>query len=286
MTKKTNLFSIGASVSPFLLLIYIIGFTSTLFFFNVASIANIPSAIGASIFFLFAFLAPIAIPKAFGLIEISDLEGKDFKKSAFFMTGAFLIMGLFHYVSQINNNFAIFTLQQNTFLASATATAPAFLQWFLVGITAPLAEELLFAVLAITIMALVAGVADNYISRDKSKVVGFWVSTVLTSLLFASFHIGSITIIGFFIAAVIFRALMIFVLFADDTFGGSLKKLFSPVGISTVSGFHIGNNIFSLGFGNSISILSSSGIVGAGVFIVAGLIIFGALLYVVDLVRG
>lgn len=189
---------------------------------------------------LFAsFIFPNFIPKL-----VSE-EGSLFDGAKEFSLG-FIV---FFMISLLSANFSIFKFAildvTNGLFAQTAATLGGFWGYYLVVIGAPIAEEFLFFIALPGILyAFLLG-----LSRIKGfeLLENFFLQTILVVLIvspiFAAFHIGQDGLVTFFIAAMIFRGIILFI-------GMDVRQDFIPLisaGALFAIGGHTANNIQATG---------------------------------------
>lgn len=168
------------------------------------------------------------------------------------LTGAYsFILGivLWTLISASSALSSITITVQSSIFGSAAAAMPLFEEKFLLTIAAPLAEETAFTLgLPLVLFALFYTILKQFdINPENSKALQFVLLVIIvavSSITFAYFHVANISVIGFIIAAIIFRSIMITTTWAD--------ALFDAIPLATITfgfalGAHIANNVMATG---------------------------------------
>lgn len=143
--------------------------------------------------------------------------------------------------------------------ASATSGLDSFYSVFVTTVAAPVAEEFYFLaggfVVANALMLALAGSVPGlaFLGNKQLRAVSI---SVLTALIFATYHTNNATLVGFFLAAVIFRAVLLLIATADA--GWNVVPWLDATFLFTV-GVHMANNInATLGFGAWVALMASN----------------------------
>lgn len=165
----------------------------------------------------------------------------------------FLIQSLIIYFSGKGGDLSFVTLQKNRLFSLFSTQVPLVADFFINVIMVPIIEELffLFAIPQIIFMTL------NRLSKKWSfmcnKIFQLFVAILVSSILFALFHVGKQEVM-FIISAIVIRTIII-ILFWGDLFLNFIW--FAEILASGMVGIHIGNNWGIYGFINGILILST-----------------------------
>jgi len=155
---------------------------------------------------------------------------------------------------RISSYFSALIFPPQATLASLQAQIPPFWGFFTTVIWAPIIEELFFGI------ALPLLIFDMFGKMSKEfKILGnvflqFVVVLIIASFGFAAFH-TSATQVGFFIAAMLFRAIQVLAVFGDRKFDIVPRYV---VPYSFLVGTHMANNLSSYGVVSSYNILMTN----------------------------
>lgn len=236
----------------------------------------------ATNFLLFLFIIPFVyvIMVSVGLVniglrDVSKSRNKNFDSAIAFFVGFFswaLVVG-------ITNSFSFLSILQlplsNVSLA-VTGIIPEFWNYFIVTIVAPIAEETIFlSAIPLFIFALLLAVFKEFGLKAKGlfAVLQIVLVVLITAPLFAYFHVGSQALFGFVLSAVVFRSILIVLVWSDIKFN---TLSFFDATLMFGIGVHIANNIVSLGgFEKWFGVFFGGLLSGEPVVVIVSLMVFG-----------
>ena len=155
---------------------------------------------------------------------------------------------------------SILSLSANNMYASIAGELPQMLEFLTNSFIIPIAEELFWMVTipyaVISMLNLISRGSIMGLSLEffENKWFQIIVVAIISASTFAAFHVGKL-FIGFIIAAIIFRAIQIILLFGDEAFD---IIPFLKVTIAFNIGAHIGNNFVNFGILKGWAILTSN----------------------------
>lgn len=153
--------------------------------------------------------------------------------------------------------FSTFELPKQSLFAGIVAQLPLFGERFVNGILIPFVEE------GFWLIALIITLVWIFKSLSKVDGLSFFENPILQSILiviissgsFALFHVGNTGLIAFIISALIFRTLLIALVWGDLAFD---YFKFATILPSVALGIHVGNNLSSDGIMNFLIIMSET----------------------------
>ena len=201
--------------------------------------------------FGFLFLFGLAVSRTY-FTKISTTES--FYTSTKSFTAGFFIWFVLVNLRHISSFFDVFRFPTQATLATIQEQIPPFWGFVNTVFMAPIVEELFWGIaIPIALFNIMDSLSDT-ITLFKNMIVQFVVVLAVAGYTFAVFH-TSTTQIGFFIAAVIFRSVMVFLLHADRKFDIIPGFI---VTFAFIIGAHMANNLAVYGLTNAYSILISS----------------------------
>ena len=146
------------------------------------------------------------------------------------------------------------SIPKNYLLATISSELPVFTEMIINNFIVPVSEELFWMVgIPFAILSVMKQLGKKY-EFCNNEYLQMGIMIIIAGSTFAYFHIGK-TFTAFIISAIIFRTIMIVMVYGDYKFD-MLK------GINLVSGFavgsHIANNILDTGFQKTWTILSTN----------------------------
>jgi len=157
-------------------------------------------------------------------------------------------LGFLGWIAISTADFTVLSVGENRYYSTLAGQIPNFQDTVFTGVVIPIAEELLWTV-AIPIFVFSILGSDQF---DFSEFTQYAALILISTTTFALFHVENIEIIGFLIAAGMFRLLMIATSVADT------RDNFLPWVEATPAfaiGAHMANNLSSQGIGNVLDIL-------------------------------
>ncbi len=216
--------------------------------------------IAVSLIFGFLFLSGFVLSK-----DSLDTSTETFTKSA-----QGWLIGIISWILVMNLNvlsslFNIFTFPTQSTLATITEQISPFWNFINTVLMAPIVEELFWGIglpLGLFAMLNAMGVEFKFL---KNIYLQFIIVIGIGAFTFASFH-TSATLVGFYIAAMFFRAIQTVLVYGDQQF--DIIKGYS-VPYSFLVGTHMANNVSSFGLMRAYTVLISEpfGLIILGIFI-------------------
>jgi len=166
--------------------------------------------------------------------------------------------GIWAFINGFFGTQSILSVSQNHLFATISGDLPQFIDVLMNGIIVPISEEFfwMFAIPYSVISVLnIIGKKYEFFSRGYVQIL---ITAIISSATFASFHVGKSALIYFLISAVIFRTLMIGLVFGEAKY--DFIKKFSLVASFSV-GAHIANNLIQGGFWNAMIILQQNTVI-------------------------
>ncbi|NOR84693.1 hypothetical protein GQ473_01105 [archaeon] len=204
----------------------------------------------------------IAVSLIFGFLLIMGLlvSSNRFKvmeetlsESAQGFTLLFLIWFALLQLKNISSYFNIFSFPTQSTLATIQESIPPFWGMINTVFMAPTNEEIFWFALAILIFGVMNKIGKE-IKIFKNLILQFIVVLVIGMVTFASFHTSQESLM-FYLSAMIFRGLMIVLLFGDKKY--DLIPKFTMT-LSGLIGAHMANNIVAYGFMNTFNMLMTN----------------------------
>jgi len=246
MTKKTILSGIGPPFYSILILLSMLGL-------GYMALLGVPTdnlgLITVALIFGFLFVVGYNISRE----SLSKTREPLTVSSQGFLLGfvAWIIVTNLYRVSDF---FSAFIFPQQATLATLQSQISPFWGFFTSVIWAPIIEEMFFG---IALPLIIFDIFDKMSKEFKplgNKVLQFAVVIIVASFGFAAFH-TSATQVGFFIAAMLFRAIQVVAVFGDRKFDVIPRYV---VPYSFLVGTHMANNLSVYGLGNAYTILTSN----------------------------
>jgi len=145
------------------------------------------------------------------------------------------------------------TFPVQTIFSTIVGQIPPFYNFMMVNIWSPVIEELAFGIaIPVAVFMLFRSMSRSFPLLGNT-VVQIVAAIFVSMTTFAYFH-TSATMAAFFVAAMMFRTIMI-VMFHGDRLFDIIPKL--SVSFAFIVGAHIANNMYVFGFGNAYSLLIS-----------------------------
>jgi len=175
-----------------------------------------------------------------------------------------------------------FSLQQNHLFATIASELPIFTEMIINNFIVPISEELFWMIgIPFALISIMNQIGKRY-EIFKNDFLQMGIIIVIAGSTFAAFHIGK-AFIAFIIAAIIFRTILIVMVYGDYKFN-FLKGINIVVGFAV--GAHIANNILDTGFKKTWLVLTTNIPVTIIILVFFGFILFSAIERVIMLVRG
>lgn len=202
---------------------------------GLAATFMVTAIFSGSFIYIFSILFPKIIPPSFIQTSNVTISAREF-------IAGFL---LFFLIGQLSESFSIFNfaiLETGTGLFAQTAgILSEFNGFYLTTVGAPIAEEFLFfiAIPGILLAFMLAFAEIKTFSFFKNIVVQVLIIILVTAPIFAFFHLGQAGLTTFFLAAMIFRAIILII-------GSDVRHDFIPIitaGWLFAIGGHMANNI-------------------------------------------
>lgn len=158
-----------------------------------------------------------------------------------------LVLGIVASLALVLGKFSIFNPTRGfSVFSSAVPYLDAFNSSFITTIAAPLAEEMIFLlVVPLAVLgfadALSKGLGVKFLANTNVKLVS---AILVSSVAFLFFHVGLTENSSFVWALLIFRALLIAIIYGDLLFDW---VPYVTLGVMAAVGFHIGNNVAATG---------------------------------------
>lgn len=248
MVELTNKeISIGSSIFWILLaLILVVGLT----FLSIWSFHN-DSIKGIVIAFIFFAMAVSGI--LFSKFEIFNM-GTWSENCISFVAG----FGIWSIFSGILGTQSILSVSKNYLFATISGELPQVIDVTMNAFIVPIAEEMfwMFAI-PYALISIMNQIGKKYDWANNS-IIQILVVAVMASLSFAMFHVGKEALTVFLISAIIFRSIMIFIVFGESKFD-YLQK-FNLVASFSV-GAHIANNLLQGGFKIAMTVIQTEPII-------------------------
>ena len=190
---------------------------------------------------------------------------------------------------------SLFSLTQNQLFATIAGQLPQYIEVLMSGFVIPVAEEIfwMFAIPYGMFSILKAASKRKLNLFGKKKSLSFlknmWLQILLViavgSTTFAFFHVGREAFIAFIIGAIIFRSIMVGVVYTEKAYDW-LKNL--EIFVSFAVGAHIVNNLLAGGgIGLAMDILKSQNtVVYITIWVLAIAIAIGAIDEIIGIVSG
>lgn len=208
--------------------------------------------LGVTVSMLFMFAIPMiyVVMATVGMtkskwIDVTTGKNKLLKESLAFLVGFSIWYGFLSLTSAFSNTQTII-LPVSIVFSSVGGIVNPFWDMFINTITAPICEELLFtSALPLFIAFLLRSVGDALDwSLLKMDLVFIGVSIAVAAPIFAFFHLGMTALTYFVISSIIFRTLMISVVWGDKRFN---FLPFVEAYLIFAIGVHMANNIHATG---------------------------------------
>lgn len=219
--------------------------------------------------------------------KVFDVETSFIKSCASYTWGFLLfvfIAGTIKVLQGGNFFFSIFSafqLPKQSLFATISGELPIFWDKYVNNFTIPVAEELFWLIaLPIGVVWILNSLAQvDKLSWLDNNIVQLIFIIIISSVSFAIFHVGSIQLMAFIISAIVFRSVLIMMVYVDmkyDIFP-ALALLFS-FGL----GAHQANNIMTDGLMNFIVVMQSNWF-GVGLLFFMAIVIVVGILETIDI---
>ena len=213
------------------------------------------------------FISMIFASILFSRLKVFDMAG--WGDNTLSMTAGF---GIFALTGTIFGNQSVISVPQNFLFSTLASELPQMIEFTMNVFLIPIAEEMFWIVGLPFALFSVLRIFGKSINFFNNKVFQIFVVSTISSLSFAFFHVGKL-FIAFIVSAIIFRTLMIVLVYAEHEF--NILK-----GVNLVAGFavgaHIANNMNSVGFTQSWLIIQSNFFPAGMIIIMIAIIFFGS----------
>jgi len=233
-------------------------------------------AIAISTIFSSLVIFSIVITK----LEVFKIDIDFFKACASWFWGFAIFIGLgvatraLQGQSILYSLFSATHLDRNRLFATISSELPFFWEKTINTITIPYAEEMFWLIgLPVGIMWLMNSLSNaKGLEFFENRIFQFFMIIIISGATFAAFHVGKV-IVGFIIAALVFRTILIIMTIGEQQF--DFIKWFVVL-YSFALGAHMGNNIADDGVMNFILIMQTNvyGWIILGIFALISIIGF------------
>lgn len=173
-------------------------------------------------------------------------------------------------------------LGQNHLFATISGELPLITEVVSNALLIPIAEEMFWAVgLSYTIIRVMNGFSKKYSFLGKPWLQ-ILVVVIISGLSFAYFHVGSASLAGFVIAAIIFRTVLLVSVYADKYYD-YIKWL--GLTLAFTLGAHFANNIAQYGYSNTIAALQTEPVVLVIVLLFFGTVFVSGLNHLISIIE-
>jgi hypothetical protein len=149
---------------------------------------------------------------------------------------------------------SILSISQNYLFASIASDLPQLIEIIMNVFIIPISEEIFWMFgIPFSLITIMTVIGEKY-SLWKNLYLQMFVVIVVASVTFAIFHVGKF-FISFIIAAMLFRTIMIVLVYGDYNF--NILKGVNLVAAFAV-GAHIANNLIDVGIGKTWLVLSTN----------------------------
>lgn len=163
---------------------------------------------------------------------------------------------------------SVLSVSSNQLFATISGELPQLVDFVVNTFLVPIAEELFWIVaLPFAIISMLNN-AGNRVSFFKNGVLQIIITVLIGATTFAFFHVGNVAFVAFIISAMIFRTLMVVLIYGEQKY--DIIK-----GVNLVAGFavgaHIANNLSNFGINKAILLLQEN-------FLPVGLIVYALMI--------
>lgn len=244
MVNKKDDIDIGGSVFWIVLILIALGGLSYLLIWSFHN--DSVKGVAVSVIFVTLILSGVVLSR----FKIFDLASWGDNSISFFL-GFFIWAG----IGGIFGSQSVLSVGQNQLFATIASELPQLIEVVMNVFIIPISEEIFWMVgIPFALIGIMNIVGKKYpVWKNPFLQIGIVVAIGATT--FAIFHIGNISFIAFIIAAMIFRTIMLVLVYGEYEWD-ILKGVNLVVGFSV--GAHIANNLFDTGFSKTWLILSTS----------------------------
>ena len=182
--------------------------------------------------------------------EIFDLG--TWKENAISFTVGF---GIWAIINGVFGTQSILSVSQNHLFATIAGELPQFIDVLMNGIVVPIAEEFFWMFAIPYAVISILNILEKKYSFFENDIVQILIVAIISSMSFALFHVGKTALTLFLISAIIFRTIMIVLVFGEKKL--DYIKKFNLVASFSV-GAHIANNLIQGGFKTAIIVLQQN----------------------------
>ena len=262
MTKKIQTFKFAP---PFYIILFSIAFIGLVYMMLLGVPANNPGLILVSIIFIVLLIMGLIVAgNRFKTMEETLSESAQGFTLMFFLWFALL------QIKNVFSIFSIFTFPVQSTLATIQESIPPFWAMINTVFMAPTNEEVYWFAIAIAIFG-----AMNMIGKEikifKNQIFQFLMVLLIGMITFAAFHTSQGSLM-FYISAMVFRGLMIVLLFGDKKYDIIPKFRMT---LAALIGAHMANNISAYGLINTVNMLMSNVFGIIIIIIFAGIFAYG-----------
>lgn len=248
MPKKINQTPSILGIPPFYLMLVVLVFMGLSYIMLLGLPTDNPGLIIFSLIFGF-----LAVTSTLLFSNALSKTEETFTTSAQGLLIGFVAWFSFLSLKNIFPVFSFFTVQSQSTLSTIQGAIPPFYEFFASVIWAPIIEEFFWAIaLPIVIFAFLGNISKEF-PIFKNAIMQFFIVLFICGLTFASFH-TSATLIGFYIAATIFRTIQIVLMYGDQKY--DIIKGYT-ITYTFLIGTHMSNNLHVYGVGKAYNILLS-----------------------------
>ena len=195
-----------------------------------------------------------------------------------FTLGFFAWLGL----GRLFGTQSILSVSENHLFAAIAADLPQLVEVILNVFIIPIAEEIFWMIgIPFALISVMNELGKKY-PLWKNLYLQMFVIIVVASVTFAIFHVGKM-FIGFMIAAIVFRTIMIVLIYGEHKFD-IIKGINLVVGFAI--GAHIANNMISTGIQKTYLVLQTNTTVFIIVLVFFGVLFLSALNTILRFVLG
>ena len=196
----------------------------------------------------------IMILSSIVLTKFKIFQQGTWAKNCFWLVIGFTFYTILLLVGQAVQQAQTFALTDTYLLSSLYAEMPVQLNTILKTIVIPLAEETLWIFAMPVIIFLILNKLGEKYPLFKNILLQLLIVMGITSITFFVFHVAKVNL-AFMLPAIAFRSLTVIFVWGDKKL--DIFKTLDVVPAFAI-GCHIGNNMFTEGFGKVLAVLSTS----------------------------
>lgn len=221
------------------------------------------------------FISIIFITMIFAgfLFAILTQQFKSMNYGSFGDTSLGFLLGFIIWQIIGSSSKSVLSISSNTLFSSIASELPIHLEFIMEAVVIPFAEEMFWMIgLPVALYAVMKLVGKKF-ELFNNKIFQIIVIIIISGITFALFHVGQSSM-GFIISAMVFRAIMIWMVLGDQQFDW-LTAFTMTAGFSF--GAHSGNNWAQWGFSDGLGHLIQNFDVGFVIILFYLLILLAAL---------